>query len=65
MTFVGHDRHGHDHPLLVHVVSGPVDIAVHRRGGAPPETISVGSGAGLWLRAHVDHAVTVRRESIL
>ncbi|WP_144589380.1 helix-turn-helix domain-containing protein [Brevibacterium casei] len=65
VTFVGHDRHAHDHPLLVHVVSGSVDIAVHRRGGAPPETISVGSGAGLWLRAHVDHAVTVRRESIL
>lgn len=59
----GHDFHSHDYPLLIHVVSGSVEINLRR--GAVVEKVSLAAESNLWLAANVSHAVTARRDSIM
>lgn len=59
----GHDFHSHDYPLLIHVVSGSVEVGI-RRGGAV-EHVSLSAESNLWMAAGLSHAVTMRRESIM
>ncbi|WP_342037468.1 helix-turn-helix transcriptional regulator [Brevibacterium ammoniilyticum] len=65
VSFTGHDFHTHDHPLLVHVVSGSVVIDIARRGDHPDQRIVADAGTGVWLGTGVEHAVAENRDSIL
>lgn len=64
MHFTGHDWHSHPYPLLIHVISGSVDV--HLRGHRfEPTRLSLGSESSLWLGSGIDHSVTTKSDSIM
>ncbi|RBP64160.1 cupin domain [Brevibacterium sanguinis] len=59
VRFDGHAVHSHDHPQLIHVVSGSVVVDVGT------EAVALGRGCSLWLATGVPHAVRSQRDSII
>lgn len=59
VRFGGHAVHSHDHPQLIHVVSGSIVVDT----GA--KAIAVGPGCSLWLATGIPHGVRPQRESII
>lgn len=64
MLLTGHDWHSHSYPLLVHVISGCVDV--HLRGrGFESTHLGLTSESSLWLGSGIDHSVTTKSDSIM
>lgn len=59
INFGGHDKHAHDYPLLIQVVSGSVIVELEN------ESITVAANSGLWLAPGVEHAAYPQRKSIM
>lgn len=64
MLLTGHDWHSHSYPLLIHVISGCVDVHLRGRGFEPTQ-LSLSAEASLWLGSDVDHSVTAKADSIM